>query len=250
MEEEAEPSIGPGGCWVDGSENVQELLGLRRPPIAVGFVDAPPADLEPWSAGPVPAGCSFWQQAMEGRAFYTVLSDHYNCAVGSYTHGVGLPPERASELGQTLGLMEQVGYVAMAEVPGIPTLAQAPGYVAYAPVDRATFPPDVVVVAARPAQAMLLYEAALKAGAGDALTNLLGRPGCAVLPLTANSRSVALSFGCIGNRTFTGLGDDELYVCVPGDRWDAVQARLAEVRGANAAMREHYTAQQARFPVG
>src|SRR5262245_59784069 len=101
----------------------QEILGLRRPPIAVAFLDVPPAGVPRWTGGAVPSGCTFWQKAMDGAAFYTLPADHYNCAVGSYTHKIGLPPERARELESTVGFMVQSRYLSMAEVPGIPTLA-------------------------------------------------------------------------------------------------------------------------------
>jgi hypothetical protein len=52
---------------------------LRRRPIAIAFQDAPPAGIAKF-AGTVPSGCSFWKIAAEGRPFYTVPSDHYNCA--------------------------------------------------------------------------------------------------------------------------------------------------------------------------
>jgi uncharacterized protein (DUF169 family) len=106
-----------------------------------------------------------------------------------------------------------------------------------------------VVVAARPASAMLLYEAALRAGAGNALTSVLGRPGCAVLPLARKSGAAALSFGCKGNRTFTGLGDDELYAAIPGAHWAAVAARVEEIVAANRAMEQYYRGREAQFPI-
>lgn len=220
--------------------DVVALLGLRKSPIAIGYFDELPPGVPRWSGGSVPAGCMFWQRAWDGAAFYTVPADHHNCAVGAYTHNMPLPAERAQELEATVGFMVQNKYLDMAEVPGIPTMAKSPAVVAYAPVDAGAFPPTVVLVAAKPAQAMLLYEAALKAGAGNPLLNVLGRPGCGVLPLAANGQTSALSFGCKGNRTFTGLPDEELYVAVPGDRWDAVVARLAETIRANQAMGGYY----------
>jgi uncharacterized protein (DUF169 family) len=222
------------------------MLGLRAAPIAVGFLDTVPAGMAAWSGGAVPAGCSFWQQAMSGKSFYTVAADHYNCAVGSYTHGIELPVERAGELGETLQFMDENGYVGMSEVPGIPTMRKAARITAYAPVDQAPFQPTVVLVAAQPAQAMLLYEATLKAGAGNPLANTLGRPGCAVLPLTVNGGAAAMSFGCRGNRLFTGLPSDELYVAIPGEKWAAVEERLGDVLRANEAMEGHYRAREAR----
>jgi uncharacterized protein (DUF169 family) len=215
--------------------------------IAIAFFDSPPPGIPRWKGGPVPAGCVFWEKAMRGQTFYTVPSDHYNCAVGSHTHKIALPAERAHELNDTLAFMAQKNYVAPAEVPGIPTLAKSPGAVAYGPVEGAGFKPDLVLIAAKPAQAMLIYEAALKARAGSALTSALGRPACAVLPLATTSSQTAISLGCKGNRTFTGLPDEEMYVAIPGDKWQAVLDKLAEAREANAAMESYYCDKKTQF---
>jgi uncharacterized protein (DUF169 family) len=189
----------------------------------------------------VAAGCAFWDKAMRGQTFYTVPSDHYNCAVGSYIHKIALPAERAHELNDTLAFMAENNYVPTSEVPGIPTLAKSPGAVAYGPADGAAFNPDVVLIAAKAAQAMLIYEAAIKAGAGNALTNAMGRPACAVLPLTTTSGQTSISLGCKGNRTFTGLPDEEMYVAIPGDKWEAVIEKLTETHAANLAMGKYYS---------
>ncbi|GBL19362.1 hypothetical protein EMGBS3_10680 [Anaerolineaceae bacterium] len=156
--------------------DVQLLLGLRQPPIAIGFLQSVPAGLPRWDGPALAAGCGFWPQAMAGRSFYTLASDHFNCAVGCHTHRLELSPERAGELGQAIGLMTDCGYIAPEEVAGIPVLASTPRAVAYGPADNPGFAADVVLIAAQPAQAMLLYEAALLAGAGNPLTNVLGRP--------------------------------------------------------------------------
>jgi len=208
--------------------------------VAIGFFDSPPPGIPRWEGGPVPAGCVFWKKAMDGQTFYTVPADHYNCAVGSHTHSIALPAERAHELNDTVAFMARNNYVETAEVPGIPTLARSPGTVAYGPMENAGFKPDLVLIAAKPAQAMLIYEAAIKAGAGSAVANALGRPACAVLPLTMASRQTSISLGCKGNRTFTGLPDEEMYVAIPGDKWEAVLEKVAEVHEANAAMERHY----------
>jgi uncharacterized protein (DUF169 family) len=152
-----------------------------------------------------------------------------------------------SELEQTVGFMVESGYLSMSEVPGIPTLTETPTIIAYGPADNCGFKPDVVVVATTPAQAMLIYEAALKAGAGNALMNVLGRPGCAILPLTISTGAASLSFGCKGNRTFTGLPDGELYITVSGDKWPAVVNKLMEAWEANQKMETHYINHKSQF---
>ena len=117
-----------------------QTIGLSKPPIAIGFLDAAPEDVAPWNSGAVPAGCSFWRAAMDGRSFYTQPSDHYNCAVGSYTHGIPLPATRGTVLEDTIGFMVGNGYLQIAEVPSIPVLPKTPQFVAYAPVEDANSP--------------------------------------------------------------------------------------------------------------
>src|SRR5438876_685689 len=104
---------------------LSEALGLGRRPVAVTFLDAPPAGVARF-AGSEPSGCSFWRLAAAGRTFYTVPSDHYNCAIGSHTHDIPLAPEHLQELEQTLSFMTGIGSIRMEEVPGIPRLPQTP----------------------------------------------------------------------------------------------------------------------------
>lgn len=227
--------------------DVQALLGLSKPPVAVAFLSEPPSGVEKWEDGAVPAGCFFWRKAQEGRAFYTTPSDHYNCAVGAYTHQIALPTDRAAELEQTVGFMVETEYITLEEVPSIPTLPATPAVIAYGPAGSVPFPPSVVILAAKPAQAMLLYEAALKAGAASTLMNSLGRPGCAALPLSLQTGAAALSLGCKGNRTFTGLPEDEMYLVVPGNRWDDFTEQVTRINAANQAMEVHYRQRQSQF---
>jgi uncharacterized protein (DUF169 family) len=222
-------------------------LPFSRPPIAIGFLQEEPTAIARWGGGQVPAGCAFWKRAWAGEAFYTVPSDHFNCAVGSHTHSIRLPQERAGELEQAIGLMTSSGYLQMQEVAGIPTLAKPPKFIAYGPADDPKFAADVVLVAARPEQLMTVYESALRAGAAGAILSSIGRPGCAVLPLATASTEPALSFGCKGNRTYTGIGDAELYLAVPAAKWATIVAALAEIVRANDAMGEYYEAQAAKF---
>lgn len=229
--------------------NVQDLLGLAAPPVAVAFLETPPAGVPKWDGGAAPAGCAFWKQAMDGKTFYTVQADHHNCAVGAHTHAIPLPPERARELEDTVGFMVTSGYLRMEEVPGIPTLKSAPAVVAYGPVDKLPVAAAAVIVAANPAQAMMLYEAALRAGVGQALTNVLGRPGCASLPLAMQTGTTAMSFGCRGNRTFTGIADGQMYFVVPGAAWGKLAAAIEPVLAANRTMASHYDGKAEQFRI-
>jgi uncharacterized protein (DUF169 family) len=218
-------------------KRIADALGLDRRPVAVAFRDAPPSGV-PQFKGSAPSGCSFWRLAMGGRIFYTVAADHYNCAIGSHTHNIPLPAERAQELPQTLTLMTGLGYIKMEEVPGIPQLPRTPGAVVYAPLGDTPVDPDVVLFVGRPGRVMLLQEAALRAGVG-ARVPFLGRPTCMALPAALAGGAVA-STGCVGNRVYTDVTDDELYVAVPGKELVRVVDEVATISQANAALSNYH----------
>ncbi len=223
-------------------EQLSETLGLMRRPVAVAFLKAPPEGVQKFE-GVMPSGCSFWRLAAEGRAFYTVPGDHYNCPIGSYTHNIALPPDRAPELEQTLSLMGSLGYVKMEEVPGIPRLPEPPAAVVYAPLGDTPVAPDVVVFAGCPSRLMLLGEAALRAGV-SANAPLLPRPTCMALP-AALANGVVTSSACVGNRVYTDLGEDELYAVVPGRDLERVVEELKIIASANAQLAEYHRGKRA-----
>jgi uncharacterized protein (DUF169 family) len=224
-------------AWGEVEQRLMQGVELSRRPVAVAFRDSPPPGVAPF-AGVEPSSCSFWRVAATGRAFYTVPSDHLNCPVGGYTHNIPLPAHRAAELEQTLGLMSGLGYVRMEEVPRIPRLARTPGAVVYAPLGDTPVDPDVVLCAGRPGRLMLLLEAAGRAGVATQ-PGLLGRPTCMALPAALAGGAVA-STGCIGNRVYTDLGEDELYVAVPGRDLTRVVGEIATILSANDALAAHH----------
>jgi uncharacterized protein (DUF169 family) len=158
--------------------------------------------------------------------------------VGGYTHNVPLPAERAQELPQTLEFMTGLGYVRMEEVPGIPRLPRTPGAIVYAPLGDTPVDPDVVLFVGRPGRVMLLQEAALRAGVA-ARVPFLGRPTCMALPAALGGGAVA-STGCIGNRVYTDVSDDELYVVVPGKDLARVADELGTIATANTTLSDYH----------
>jgi uncharacterized protein (DUF169 family) len=219
--------------WRDLEQRLQGALNLPRRPVAVAYRDAVPAGVERF-AGSQPASCSYWRLAAEGRTFATVAGDHYNCPIGSYTQHVPLPADRAPELEQVLGLMAEIGYVRMEEVPGIPRLPATPGAILYAPLGEMPVAPDVVLFVGRPGRLMLLQEAAMRAGVAASLP-LLARPTCMALP-AAMASGVVVSAGCVGNRVYTDVGEDELYAVVPGKALARLADALDEIVAANATL--------------
>jgi uncharacterized protein (DUF169 family) len=222
--------------WRVLEEQILKVVKTAVRPVAVAFLDAEPAGVKKFE-GTQPSGCSFWRLAAEGRTFYTVPENHFNCAVGAYTHNIALSPEREKETEQTLKMMFDLGYVKPEEVPQIPRLAKTPKAIVYSPLVNIPVDPDIVLFALKPSSAMILQEAANRAGVGTGAP-ALGRPTCMALPASLQHGTIT-SLGCIGNRTYTGLGEDELYVVLRAKDLPSVAEALSVIGGANAALRDY-----------
>ena len=222
--------------WKALDEKIARVVKQGRRAVAVSFRVSEPADVKKFE-GTKPSGCSFWRLAAEGKTFYTVPENHFNCAVGAYTHNIALSPEREKETEQTLKMMFDLGYVKPEEVPHIPRLAKAPKAIVYSPLADVQGQPDVVLFAVKPAGAMLLQEAANRAGVGTGLP-ALGRPTCMALPASLQHGTIT-SLGCIGNRVYTGLGEDEMYVVIRGKDLPSVADALQTIGSANVALQDY-----------
>lgn len=211
-------------------------LHLTRRPVAIAFRDSAPDGVGRLQ-GTQPSGCSFWSLAATGAVFYTEPADHYNCPIGSYTHNIPLPPDREHELMDTLGLMGQLGYIRMEEVESVPRLPMTPAVTVYAPLGDTPVDPDVVVVSGKPGGLMLLHETGLRLGRVS--LPMLGRPTCMAVP-AALSHGMASSLGCVGNRVYTGITEDEFYTMLNGADLAPLTREIATITEANAALADYH----------
>ena len=230
--------------WSALEARFANAVKLERRPVAVAYLDRAPNGVAKF-LGTEPSGCSFWRLAAEGRTFYTVPEDHFNCAVGAYTHNIALSAEREQETGVTLKMMFDLGYVKPEELPQIPRLTKSPAVVVYSPLGQAPVAPDVVLFTCRPRFAMLLNEAANRAGVASG-ASVLGRPTCMALPASLQHGAV-FSLGCAGNRVYTGIGEDQMYFVVRGQDLEAVYDALQVVNSANAALSDYATRRRQTF---
>jgi uncharacterized protein (DUF169 family) len=53
------------------------------------------------------------------------------------------------------------------------------------------------------------------------------------------------SLGCIGNRIYTDLGDDEMYFAMPGSQANNVTEKLATIVHANKELEKYHQARLA-----
>jgi uncharacterized protein (DUF169 family) len=219
-------------------DELTELLNLSSPAVAIAFVDNPPVGIERVDRSG-PASCDYWRQAAEGRTFFTLADDHKACPIGAHTHHV---LTSADEQEQLLGLIQNMAalsYIKMEEVPSIPRRVEPLSVAVYGPLASATLPPDVVLVRGNARQLMLLTEAAQLAGIAG-VGPAMGRPTCSVLPAAINSQTVAASFGCVGNRVYTGATENEAYVAIPGKHVGAMVDSLRTIVNANAAIEQFH----------
>jgi uncharacterized protein (DUF169 family) len=206
-------------------------LNLANAPVAVAFLDAPPPGLERVDR-PAPAGCAYWKRASEGVSFFTTAEDHQNCPIGAYTHGVQLTEAKGAELQSMLGTMIELKYIKADEVPRFPHRPEPMKVAAYAPLASAPFAADVVIFRGDVRQIMLLLEAAMAAGIFEP-GSVMGRPACAMLPRSISGSTGVASVGCIGNRVYTGLGDNEMYLSIVGPDVPRLMTSLDAVLHAN-----------------
>jgi uncharacterized protein (DUF169 family) len=214
--------------------------------VAITFVDKAPEGV-PHVEALEPAGCGYWRRAAEGEVFFTTADDHKNCPVGAHTHNVPLTPAEQEGLMGLVGTMVGLNYLKMEEVPRIPTRTTPMQLAVYAPLALAPVDPDVVLVRGNARQLMLLSEAAQAAGVAGG-SPAMGRPTCAVLPEAINSDCTAASFGCIGNRVYTGAGENDAYFAIPGDQLRTVEDSLAVIVRANEELEKFHRVRAMQAP--
>ena len=69
--------------------------------------------------------------------------------------------------------------------------------------------------------------------------NALGRPTCMALPAAVVHGMVA-STGCVGNRVYAGVQDEELYAAVPGRELARLADSVPAVQSANAKLMDYH----------
>lgn len=227
---------------IEDMHDLQLLLGLDTVPIAITFHDTPPENVSRVEKTEA-SGCTYWKRASELKSFYTEGSDHFNCPIGCYTHNVELPDEQMTELNDTLTYMFELGYLTMQDVEVVPQREEPFKTAVYQPLDYMIDTPDVVIVSGTPRQMMLLAEAAI--AAEIEIENVaMGRPTCAIIPAVIQSGKAASSLGCIGNRVYTSLSDNDFYFAFPGEATYRIVDKLWMIKNANENLESYHKGRQ------
>lgn len=221
------------------SEQLTNALKLTLAAVAVSFPADAPTDVARFE-GVVPAGCVFWQHAMQ-RVFVTTAKDHALCSIGVHTHHLANPvPAHPAELAEALKTMSELDYVRADEVTAIPVIQHENQYVMYGPLAEFPAEPEVVLLFANARQGLILSEALARVDQSAAPA--MGRPACAAVPQALNGGSAAMSLGCCGARAYLDILTDSVNLWVlPGAKLERYCAEIASFARSNQILATFHT---------
>jgi uncharacterized protein (DUF169 family) len=230
------------------SIDLVKILGLRSPPLAISFGEkvAPgisyfeskyPDPTADGRTGAVSAGCVFWMEAAT-KTFATVPSDHGNCSVGCYTHGLKNLEEVATN--SDVKAICEAGWVSPESFPSIPVVKTKSKVITYGPLSEATIDPDVVLLRVIGKQVMQI-QSALPA------LRFEGKPQCHIVALAKEDKEIAVSTGCMLSRARTRMSNNELMCALPQTRLLELLDGLTKVSASDLAVAGYAARDSQRF---
>ena len=235
-------------CFERWHLDLEELLGLAVPPVAIAFISHVPAGIEriqrttpPRTAdgrtGAVAASCVFWIEGTQG-VFATEAEDHGNCSVGSLTHGFKTMEEIAQNA--DVAALCETGWVTPEAVAKVAVVREKPTSIVYGPLRDMPVEPSVILLRLNGKQQMLLH---------DAWRGLRfeGKPQCHIIPIAKESGELAVSVGCMLSRVRTGMSNNEVTCAVPASRMSLLIERLRAARAADNAVAAYAAEDSKRF---
>jgi uncharacterized protein (DUF169 family) len=235
-------------CFERWHLDLQELLGLAVPPVAIAFISHVPAGIEriqrttpPRTAdgrtGAVAASCVFWIEGTRG-VFATEAEDHGNCSVGSLTHGFKTMEEIAQNA--DVAALCETGWVTPEAVAKVAVVREKPTSIVYGPLRDMPVEPSVILLRLNGKQQMLLH---------DAWRGLRfeGKPQCHIIPIAKESGELAVSVGCMLSRVRTGMSNNEVTCAIPASRMSLLIERLRAARAADNAVAVYAAEDSKRF---
>ena len=153
-----------------------------------------------------------------GIQFYSLL-DNQMCKGGAAVMGLTemSPKLKSGEVYYNLNHFHSVdsAKTTMEKVPMVS--ANSIKAIVYAPLEKATFMPDVVLIIAKPKQVMELSQALLHKSGGRVNAGFAGKQSvCAdgvAYPYISGEAGVTI--GCSGSRKYTEIQDEEMIMSIP-----------------------------------
>lgn len=202
------------------ADKLKEHLGLQKSPVAIKFVlreeDIPEGISK---ADEKMRHCELVQKASHGDVFYATAAEQM-CKGGSAALGLEEPPEKVKtgEFYYGLGRFSSIGSArkTMESIPKIDLMMYA---LVYAPLEKANFDPDVIVVIANPAQAMKLSQALVYTLGGRVEVDFAGIQSICADAVSGPflRRRPNITLGCSGSRQYADIKEDEVIVGLTGE---------------------------------
>lgn len=230
------------------SQRLLNVLHLQAVPIGIGFSDSLPEGINAFDeempepapdgrTGRVSAGCVFWMKSTTS-SFVTKAQDHYNCSVGSLTHGLVDFDEVASN--NDVAELVSSGWVSPQMVPNIPVITKRHSYISYGPLSEAGFELDVVLLRLNARQLMVISDAVSE-------LDIQGKPQCHIIAIAKEHNKVAASVGCALSRARTGMTPNEMTCAIPFGRLEEVVSKIEQAVGIDSEVAKYAAVDSRRF---
>jgi uncharacterized protein (DUF169 family) len=223
--------------YAEISGMIQKTLGLTGSPVAVKLArsreEIPPGMAEEKE---VLRHCQMVNKARKEGLVFSATADKHQCNGGAWALGLReiTPTLRSGEFYFKLGKFESMA-ACKRTMEQIPHLGTGETYATlYAPLEKAPFTPDVVLIVTSPRNMLKLAQASLFRLGGRILSEMAGiQSVCA--DTTASpylSGKANYSLGCDGSRKFSGIADDEMVMGIPAELLPELAAALKVVTAA------------------
>ena len=222
---------------------LMDALGMEKSPVAVKLINENeefPACAKEY-VHPI-RHCVSVHMASLGAVFYLTREKHA-CSAAKAALGIEPLPVKVSDgtvpYMHGLASSKEVAARIMSEIPKLP--AGSVKGTLLAPLEKAFFEPDVVILTVTPKQAMWVANSLLFAKGGPRISaNFAGmQAACAdSTTLPVQSGKVNFSLGCYGCRSAGKLADGEMYAGIPIGKLEAVVEGLKGLRRAMGKLKE------------
>ncbi len=192
--------------------------------IGVVILPEKPGNLPP--LGGRATHCAMLARAREGNAFYAE-DTNYSCGIAIYNLGLGrdVPAFRRALAEDLVTIKNAAGKEVSTKIlESMPRLPESEKVVAFFPLDKMPFAPDIVILIGTPVEIMdVVWK--VTSQTGERVQANIGGIGATCGELTAQTivtRKPSLSIGCCGSRRFGKLAENEVMLSLPWELYKRV----------------------------
>lgn len=220
-------------------KEIIELLKLETSPVAVALL--PKGAEIPKNIQKIDQAmrhCQMMDRVRKTREeFYATLEDE-SCKGGAGALGLGKMPANVASGEFYYGTLKHFKSLEAAKrtIEKVPVI-EAESKIAsiYAPLESASFVPDVVVIICNPKQVMLLTQAILYNEGGRLEAEFAGKQSlCSdAVAQPYLTGKMGITVGCSGSRTYTGIQESEMTIGIPAKLLKDLVEGLRAITGKN-----------------